>query len=97
MTGHDVPTLDMNFPWASRRDASSISDATSAALLAGAKLPAGGSSDHVATSRGALAGRGGVAIRQPVSLVVREADGGFSGCTKINKGCEIGGADAPGT
>lgn len=34
-------TLDMpNFPWASRRDASSISDASLAALLAGAKLPA---------------------------------------------------------
>jgi hypothetical protein len=41
MTGHDVPDPDMpNFPWPSRRDASSISDASLAALLAGAKPPA---------------------------------------------------------
>ena len=40
MTGHDVPDRDMpNFTWPSRPDAPLISDASLAALLAGAELP----------------------------------------------------------
>jgi hypothetical protein len=42
MTDRDVPGSDMpNFPWPSRRDAPEIGNASLAALLAGAELPAG--------------------------------------------------------